>query len=267
MKDSDMSSRSRVFATSELFELILLKLPMRDLLLASQISKTFHATITTSPALQYALFFRPINGSPPQADIPNLEINPLLDVTFPGFLSDAPEIPIEEWDLHFNRFPNPPEPYDSSSTALYLCSAWSLRPEAFARKEASWRRMLVCQPPVRRLTLINKFDGEGGTSVDEGSLDFEEGEGLRMHTLADYLYGNVAARPFFRPTFLTRTRWGEVEYDAAACKEQRRLTLWLKVNGYVSCIPQVEEKLDLYRSEGYEKVWIPVVEKLRPDTG
>ncbi|KAF2488882.1 hypothetical protein BU16DRAFT_531927 [Lophium mytilinum] len=258
-----MSSSSRVFAIPELFELILLQLPMRDLLLASQISKAFHATITTSPALQSALFLRPMSTFPPRQDVSEFQINPLLDVTFPGFLSDAPNIPAEEWDLHFNHFPNPPAPNDGSSTALYFRSAWSLQPEAFARKEASWRRMLVCQPPVRRLTLLNQSSGQFGTLVDKGSLDIEEGEGLRMRTLADYLYGNVATLPVFRPTFSTRVGWGEVEYDEAAYKEQRRLTLWLQVNRYTSCVVRFEKKLDLYRSEGYEKVDIPVVQTRR----
>jgi hypothetical protein len=259
MEESKTSSRARVFAIPELVELILLQLPLRDLLLASRISKGFHATITTSPVIQSALFFRPacsIKAKHP-LDTRARSINPLLQTAFPGFLSEAPpviqtEIGNDPSGLKFNEGP---------STVLYLRSAWTLRPEAFARKEASWRRMLVCQPPATRLTLLEKSEGWSGIRLSEGSLDFREEEGLRMHTLYDYLYHNVAKQIIFRPEFSVWTWRENLVPTNATSEEQQRLTFWLKVCQSGGCIAVPGAPLKMYRSKGFEEVNIEMVEK------
>lgn len=54
-----MSATTKVLGTNELLEMILLKLPLRDVLLAQLVCKTWRADITASIDLQRALFFEP----------------------------------------------------------------------------------------------------------------------------------------------------------------------------------------------------------------
>jgi hypothetical protein len=57
----------RVLATAELFEMILLGLPIRQLLIKIPlVCKHWQATIAASPKLQQALFFKPIPYEPLQ---------------------------------------------------------------------------------------------------------------------------------------------------------------------------------------------------------
>ncbi|KAK5681768.1 hypothetical protein LTS10_006301 [Elasticomyces elasticus] len=54
-----MTAAQQVLDLPELLESILLGLPMRDLLLAQRVSKTFQQVIVSSPHIQRALFFAP----------------------------------------------------------------------------------------------------------------------------------------------------------------------------------------------------------------
>ncbi|KAF2773751.1 hypothetical protein EJ03DRAFT_105914 [Teratosphaeria nubilosa] len=69
------SKATEVFGITELAEQILLALPMRALLLAQRVNRTFYDTIASSPHIQEALFFRP-------AKKPTSDINPLLTCVF-----------------------------------------------------------------------------------------------------------------------------------------------------------------------------------------
>lgn len=51
-----MTAAASVLGTCELLEQILLQLPLRQLLLAQRISKTFHELIQDSPSIRRALF-------------------------------------------------------------------------------------------------------------------------------------------------------------------------------------------------------------------
>ena len=55
---------AQVFDTTELLEMILYKLPIRDLLFAQRIAKQWKAVIDNSVKLQQALFFRPVPIEP-----------------------------------------------------------------------------------------------------------------------------------------------------------------------------------------------------------
>ncbi|KAJ7763416.1 hypothetical protein B0H16DRAFT_1527814 [Mycena metata] len=120
-----------VISSPELVELILARLPLRNLLVtASRVNKMWNA-ITLTPTLQRILFFQPepSNWRPLR--------NPLLMELFPPFF--APQGPHGRWYW----------PGDAESIAEM---PWATATEAFRRPDASWRRMLVLQPPA--LTLI-----------------------------------------------------------------------------------------------------------------
>ena len=57
---ADLPSSERVFNTVELIEAVLLELPLKDVLLAQRVCKTWQAAIAASSPLQRALCLRPI---------------------------------------------------------------------------------------------------------------------------------------------------------------------------------------------------------------
>ncbi|KAJ7460084.1 hypothetical protein B0H11DRAFT_1622585, partial [Mycena galericulata] len=125
------TAKDAVISTPELLELTLAQLPMRELLLtAPLVSKTWQA-ITFAPSLQRALFFEadPSSSEPVQ--------NPILVEMFPPFF--GPETR-SRWS------------WPGTSDTI-MAMPWSKAPDAFSRKEASWRRMLVCQPPVQTMVI------------------------------------------------------------------------------------------------------------------
>ncbi|KAJ6505377.1 hypothetical protein C8R45DRAFT_1209146 [Mycena sanguinolenta] len=129
--------RDRVIATPELLELILAQLPMRSLLVtAPLVSKTWQA-ITLTPTLQRALFLLPDPSSEPVQ-------NPLLAKLFPPF------------------FPKRRNQHGTSKTISAL--PWAKAPDAFQRADASWRRMLVTQPPAQTMAITETRSTRGGRS-------------------------------------------------------------------------------------------------------
>lgn len=149
----------------ELAELIFQHLPLRDLLLAQRVCRTFHATIHASPTLQQCLFFAPkkrryprhpqnraSSSSNPSRQRKNddedeaWETNPLLAAAFPPWFQLR--YVRSRWDW----------PQASSFANELPWAGDGERVRAFMRPEASWRRMLVTQPPLRDVQLLVKCD-------------------------------------------------------------------------------------------------------------
>ena len=150
----------RVISTPELLEIILLQLDMRTLLTSAQlVSRTWHGLITKSSRLQKALFFLPDTNSKERTK------NPLLAELFPQWF------PSQRRLLHGSQ----------AKTIKKLPLAYHL--DAYMRVGASWRRMLIHQPPIYELGLVNLCRGQGGGNVQFGTVRREDG--LRMDTLYD----------------------------------------------------------------------------------
>jgi hypothetical protein len=133
---------------------------MRNLLItAPLVSKTWQA-LTLSPALQRALFFQSDGASSTPI------FNPLLVEMFPPFFAPATE----------NRWSWP------GTASRIMSMPWSKAPDAFMREDASWRRMLVTQPPAQRMILKQTRHGRGGNSERRAVL---EDLSLRMGVLYD----------------------------------------------------------------------------------
>ncbi|TVY59440.1 hypothetical protein LSUE1_G007756, partial [Lachnellula suecica] len=164
------------FSTPEMLESVLLQLPIRDLLVNAQpVSRAWHAAVAASPALQQRLFFQPCRADERSQEP---EFNPLLQQKFPRWFKNYRGIktrntfhrgePFE--DLEWNK--------DSKSQ------------NAYARQEASWRRMLPVQPPAQTLQVFRHSSSMGGSSEQEGYLEFDDG--VRMGALYDLAYAAVA---------------------------------------------------------------------------
>jgi hypothetical protein len=171
------AARDAVLATTEVLAVILFHLPPQDLLVAApRVSKHWQSTIAACPHLQRALFFLPSPSRPagrPFCPTPN----PLLAAPFRPFLSaGAPELSME---------------------GLLRCglpiadaSDGRRRHRAFARAGASWRRMLVSQPPPRVVGCSLETPRWAYTAPPRRRV-LELPDGLRMGQLWDAAYSAI----------------------------------------------------------------------------
>lgn len=130
--------------TPEVLEMILLQTDMRTLLTSCQrVCRNWRNLITMSPSIQKALFFTSIKDSEwgVGEKIPNSLLARMFPTIFPA--QGNPE----DHDFEFS---------DCTMTKD-LASL-----DQFVRKEASWRRMLVQQPPIQELGLFHIDSAQGG---------------------------------------------------------------------------------------------------------
>ncbi|KAJ7744770.1 hypothetical protein DFH07DRAFT_834278 [Mycena maculata] len=134
-------AKDMVLSTPELLDLLLTQLSMRDLLISAPLVSKKWQAITLGPAVQRALFFRPDPLSQPTK-------NPLLVEMFsPFFVAPTKGESPRGW---------PVKPADIKAMP------WSKAPEVFKHPDASWRRMLVAQPPAQTLVMKSTQTSWGG---------------------------------------------------------------------------------------------------------
>ncbi|KAI9711497.1 MAG: hypothetical protein M1820_002060 [Bogoriella megaspora] len=210
-----ISASTLVFALPELFETILLLVPPLDVLLLQRVSRTWQLQIQSSPSLQRALFLQPdwsqcvpLNTTTSSTSTtPNFtkpfipHPNPLLPRAWPcnyptihtttTTLPIAPPPPSSPFHNYYitNTPPAKPAPqvyhgleidYPSPLTVSPLST---IRP-AVAHPDASWRKMLLCQPPCTRLRLVRASPWKLSREV----VVCEEG-GIRMGGLVERAEG------------------------------------------------------------------------------
>ncbi|KAJ7864240.1 hypothetical protein B0H14DRAFT_2505078 [Mycena olivaceomarginata] len=162
-------ARNIVISMPELLEHTLTHLPMHDLLVAAPLVSKRWQAITLSPALQRALFFEP------DFSVAEYIRNPLLVEMFPPFFA-APLVEEYERDEEDEEFEDD-EGYEDcqlswpgQSPAL-LAMPWARVPESFKRADASWRRMLVTQPPTQTMRVTHHTHSmDGGTGESRALL-------------------------------------------------------------------------------------------------
>ena len=134
----------RVLDVFELLEMILIQLPIKDLLThAQRVSRTWRATVKNSTRLQRALFISPVPSTP-------LE---LIDTTY-GSLWVARESNLRPITVLEN-------PYYWSILATITYGHHKAGLYAYA--EASWRQMLVTQPPLS--VLLYRLDSQSNMTT------------------------------------------------------------------------------------------------------
>ena len=148
------SAQSQAFSITEIFELILLQLDTRTLLTKAQlICHTWTTFIQESPAIQWALFFKPMTSVHSKK-----HQNPLLAEVFPSIFNQyGPGLGSESCDEK--------DKHDNYNILTFTTFDMILNPhklDAYMRPEASWRRMLVQQPPVYTLSVLRSSIGHGG---------------------------------------------------------------------------------------------------------
>ncbi|KAF7346460.1 putative MFS transporter [Mycena sanguinolenta] len=173
------------------------------------------------PSLQRALFFEP----DPLSSLSQLVRNPLLIETFSPFF--AP------WESISLRWPG--------SLDTFEAMPWSKAPDAFKRKAASWRRMLVSQPPVQTLIITQQTSGMTGTSERRAVLNDLP---LRMGILYDLTLPLIDD-----DVVCFRIHWRGIKVEG---------NLLLEVSAGYGCMDDLSRKLDeQFRSDGEQFIEVP----------
>ncbi|RDW86946.1 F-box protein [Aspergillus mulundensis] len=231
-----MSATETVLCIPELLEHILFHLDMQDLLVSAQrVNKHWHATITTSPKLQQALFFRPISQpakppiqypSYPQGQTPlwkrrrsetkpytdelSTTLNPLLVKHFGSefFNTSSGHTANNDNDwVYLDEKMQAPWSVKVGSNLLRTDETGPAE-TAFRYPTASWRRMLVSQPPQPGLGYIRSVhDHNTPTPVGRGYIDACSDGGLRFGVLYD-LVQTLSVRRWKKHHAPFRITWG-----------------------------------------------------------
>ncbi|KAE8380672.1 hypothetical protein BDV26DRAFT_279302 [Aspergillus bertholletiae] len=129
-------SPHKVFLIPEILEQILLQTPPQTLITSAQrISQTWYSLICTSPQIQEILFFRPKRSTTPR-NTARRTLNPFLSHKIWPHLFRK-RLQSQKIGTTYYGYSLPPA--DPDEEEIYL------------RPRASWRRMLVQQPPTSRV--------------------------------------------------------------------------------------------------------------------
>ena len=163
-KKREIVAGKTVAGVPELVEMILLQLPVKDVLLAQRVDRTWQGVITGSPKLQQALFFRPCSVH--KAYVTNSHYTSMQPCRSPAECDPKERrFPIARTAAHDNPYwttdgkdqvkvlLNPYiQHWGDGYDILYrnrLGKGLGRKHAAFTRPEASWRKMLLTQPPLR----------------------------------------------------------------------------------------------------------------------
>ena len=157
-----VTARSKVFATTELLEMILVRLPELDALRSKRINMACCNTIIKSRTLQRKLFY--------ECDLVNVDVDDLRNLDDLMHLETNPFIQL----LHRRQFlaRQNGEVYDNSLGNLDY-------------PEASWKKMFLTQPALCTIETRKKIPGQIPNSDARLNIRFSEPDGIKMHHLQE----------------------------------------------------------------------------------
>lgn len=191
-----LDSSGRVFDNFELLEGILQHLNMQTLLVISQlVCKRWHTVVEASSVLQQRLYFRPhATGQIQVASRTERRKNPLLEQHFQPLFEDTIS---SEHTTHRQGIARRgyaglgPLQLRVPGMSIANMKQGRKKHKAFVRTGASWRRMLVTQPPIESITYLKH--GYYGDFVSFCALQFPRG--LRMGEFHDLIFSCIWLRP------------------------------------------------------------------------
>lgn len=189
---------------TEIAENILARLPMKDLLLVQRICTAWRELIKRSPVLQELLFMRPRQSGAAQAiasdGTPIRQFNPLLVEHMPMWFSTDEAV----WRQTVRDAP-------WAKTVSRL---------TFLRRDASWRDMLLAQPPFTVFESVQRVHARGGDSLSVGRIHLPDGVrmGLAYDQAVETVPGGSGGAAL--PNNFYALMDGRTTYDAHAPDEQ-----------------------------------------------
>ncbi|KAJ5654596.1 hypothetical protein N7490_001599 [Penicillium lividum] len=206
------SAINKALHIPEILEMILVQVDMRTLLTSQRVCRTWVDVISKSPSIQKALFFTPIQDF--EWGMGKKVLNPLLMETFPFIFSNKGRrnccgVEVEVSDIPYEENPPWGRIYDysvlrpkSSKTCCglnfyHLTMAKDASTMArFLHKDATWRKMLVQQPPILEIGLLHYARKLLGEDLRSSSIPASEEmrkagyDGIRMERLFELLLFN-----------------------------------------------------------------------------
>ncbi|KAI1385520.1 uncharacterized protein F4822DRAFT_445470 [Hypoxylon trugodes] len=178
------SARERVLGITELHELVLRNLPPSDLLLnVPRVSKGWKNIIDTSPRIQQMLFLRGVLRSIPTHAPPSTDRyvkNTIVARAF-TFFREANSVVANR---HYYTHPNDPAANEAEKRPLLFSANDDEFRRRWSTKRASWRKMLVSQPPITKIHWTITRQDEPHLSGQPGTLaTFTFEDGLRVGDL------------------------------------------------------------------------------------
>ncbi|KAL4799215.1 hypothetical protein BDV19DRAFT_385466 [Aspergillus venezuelensis] len=286
------TATERALCIPEILELILLQMEMADLLVAAQrVNSHWLAIIRNSPRLQQALFFDPVSAPAEPKELYDLSesvargesaipepyctqlrvsINPLLEKHFGRVFFNLTK------DREFNRWEQFMQQMTFATKQDWARSAidesYKAQWRAYTRREASWRRMLVTQPPQPGLGYVRRSKTGQGDSVvhaafldrskastDKDGPDFNLKPGLRFGLVYDIVQdGGVRHYNLDRAIWI-RVTWGSITkrhspFTAATGELLRRTSVVIAFDQERHRGGTIPKRLavldDIFRSEG-----------------
>jgi len=168
-KAESSAARDQVLGIGELIYCICTHMDIQTLLNAQRVSKRWHDVISNSPTI----YFRPCPSKKKRV------INPLLLKHFKPILKPHR---YQGQIYHYNL--NVPE-----MSMTHMKNGRKVH-KAFVRRGASWRNMLVAQPPITTIGYREQINDE---RQDYKAISFPEG--LRMGVLYDMVFQAIFTRP------------------------------------------------------------------------
>ncbi|PHH77114.1 hypothetical protein CDD82_3661 [Ophiocordyceps australis] len=157
-------SPSRALEIPELLEAILINVDFQTLLVSTQrVCTRWRDVVATSPKIQEKLFFKPVGG----ADQAGADMPMWNEVLFSKF--NILSFDLTTWGHTVGNYVP-----QANAASWAEMSAWTEFSEAirddkplddefhgqsFTRRDGSWRRMLVCQPPLPGIGLLRDAGG------------------------------------------------------------------------------------------------------------
>ncbi|KAJ5918561.1 hypothetical protein N7466_010553 [Penicillium verhagenii] len=204
------SSTERALSITEILEAILLHLDLCTILTTAQlVNRGWRQLIRESTQIQEALFFKP---EKPRRRRSEPIFNPLLLNAFPSLF---------------------PKPGGTSSIISFKSLDMVQTPEklaAYARKDASWRNMLVQQPPITEFAFVDVTHAMAGDFFEQfrlnnlkGNIDLHgrKHRGLRMDTLFGYIL--FSPRFYFSDFSTAKVGWSTEEFSAPSLRGHNAL--------------------------------------------
>ncbi|KAF2469083.1 uncharacterized protein BDR25DRAFT_304620 [Lindgomyces ingoldianus] len=179
------TARKAVLSVFELIEQILLQLPMYDLLMAQSVCTRWRTVILSSSRIQRDLYFLP-REVPSNASPADLKPNPVLAAAFEEVFEISKRRGLYHiWQRDFTV-------RKAFCMEILLHSTMDSWTEEVKYKEASWRRMLMTQPPVSSVAVTDLRVAPDYDDCFAEWVDIEEG--VRMGDLLELNEDYVDAR-------------------------------------------------------------------------
>ena len=177
-----MSAAARVFAIAELHENILRQLPMRDLLLAQRVCSSWQDAITTSTLLQQLLFLKLVVAS---------SSSPKREGTFEPMYGNWYSSSNMTFGSHVaNPVLGLLKRHIRKTGCMWFDNINAMLEPPWSHQEASWRRMLICQPAT-----TGTFEYVFDCLYRRSSMDIKPGEAFKASDTLDLIADRRIEQP------------------------------------------------------------------------